>query len=154
MDYQHLTTFERGRIEALHNSGYTVREIGQQMNRHHSTIARELSRNNNINYSVLIADAFMPYAEHSFLSSEKEKRADILDDSELLQLRDRIVGLIGEKLLNRLDQAIRDRLILAPIAAMFMQGLADDLLDCLIYQDEKTGRYAFQLLMDELSKEL
>jgi IS30 family transposase len=50
MDYQHLTTFERGRIEALHNSGYTVREIGQQMNRHHSTIARELSRNNNINY--------------------------------------------------------------------------------------------------------
>ena len=50
MDYQHLTTFERGCIEALHNSGYTVREIGQQMNRHHSTIARELSRNNNINY--------------------------------------------------------------------------------------------------------
>jgi len=51
MDYQHLTTFERGRIEALHNLGYTVREIGQQMNRHHSTIARELSRNNNINYT-------------------------------------------------------------------------------------------------------
>jgi IS30 family transposase len=50
MDYQHLTTFERGRIEALHNLGYTVREIGRQMNRHHSTIARELSRNNNINY--------------------------------------------------------------------------------------------------------
>jgi len=50
MDYQHLTTFERGRIEALHNLGYTVREIGQQMNRHHSTIARELSRNNNANY--------------------------------------------------------------------------------------------------------
>jgi hypothetical protein len=34
MDYQHLTTFERGRIEALHSLGYTVREIGQQMNRH------------------------------------------------------------------------------------------------------------------------
>jgi IS30 family transposase len=24
MDYQHLTTFERGRIEALHNLGYTA----------------------------------------------------------------------------------------------------------------------------------
>jgi IS30 family transposase len=52
MYYQHLTTFERGRIEALHNSGYTVREIGQQMNRHHSTIARELSRNKIINSVV------------------------------------------------------------------------------------------------------
>jgi IS30 family transposase len=26
MDYQHLTTIERGRIEALHNLGYTVRK--------------------------------------------------------------------------------------------------------------------------------
>jgi IS30 family transposase len=50
MDYQHLTTFERGRIESLHKSGYTVREIGLQINRHHSTIARELSRNSNTKY--------------------------------------------------------------------------------------------------------
>jgi IS30 family transposase len=53
MDYQYLTTFERGRIEAFHNSGYTVRVIGKQINRHHSTIARELSRNNNTNQLFL-----------------------------------------------------------------------------------------------------
>jgi IS30 family transposase len=29
MDYQHLTTFERGRIEALNKLGYNVREIGK-----------------------------------------------------------------------------------------------------------------------------
>jgi len=51
MDYQHLTTFERGRIEMLNKLGYNVREIGKQINRHHSTIARELSKNSNANYS-------------------------------------------------------------------------------------------------------
>jgi len=50
MDYQDPTTFERGRIEALHNLGYTARDIGKQMNRHDSTIARELPRNSNTNY--------------------------------------------------------------------------------------------------------
>jgi len=53
MDYQHLTTFERGRIEALHKSGYTAREISLQINRHHSTIARELLRNNDTDYCKL-----------------------------------------------------------------------------------------------------
>lgn len=50
MGYQHLTTFERGRIEALNQLGYTVRQIGKQISRHHSTVARELSRNNRSNY--------------------------------------------------------------------------------------------------------
>jgi len=58
MDYQHLITFERGRIEALHNSGYTVRVIGKQINRHHSTIAAELADNNNVD--VFLMDIKMP----------------------------------------------------------------------------------------------
>lgn len=50
MDYKHLTTFERGSIEALYYQGFSVREIGKQLNRHHSTIARELARNGTANY--------------------------------------------------------------------------------------------------------
>ncbi|NCD43524.1 MAG: IS30 family transposase [Bacteroidia bacterium] len=57
MDYRHLTTFERGRIEALNQLGYTVRQIGNQINRHHSTVARELARNNRLNYCSETAQA-------------------------------------------------------------------------------------------------
>ena len=47
MNYKHLTTFERARIEILNNLGYSSRCIAKAIGRHHSTIARELSRNAN-----------------------------------------------------------------------------------------------------------
>jgi len=45
MSYTHLSTFERGRLESLHKLGWSTREIAQELKRHHSTIARELLRN-------------------------------------------------------------------------------------------------------------
>lgn len=45
MSYHHFTTFERGRIEALHTIGLNTRKIAQELGRHHSAIARELRRN-------------------------------------------------------------------------------------------------------------
>ncbi|MFF3024942.1 IS30 family transposase [Gottfriedia sp. NPDC057948] len=45
MSYTHLTTFERGKLEALHQAGYSTRAIARELGRHHSTIARELKRN-------------------------------------------------------------------------------------------------------------
>ena len=45
MSYFHLTTFERGKLESYHKLGWSTRKIGQALNRHHSTIAREIERN-------------------------------------------------------------------------------------------------------------
>lgn len=45
MSYHHLTTFERGRIQELLSLGYSHRSIAQKLNRHHSTIDREVLRN-------------------------------------------------------------------------------------------------------------
>jgi transposase, IS30 family len=45
MSYKHLTTFERARIETLNKLGYSTRYIANSIGRHHSTVARELSRN-------------------------------------------------------------------------------------------------------------
>lgn len=47
MSHHHITTFERGSIQELKNSGYTNREIAKKMKRHHSSIDRELKRNSN-----------------------------------------------------------------------------------------------------------
>ena len=45
MSYIHLTTYERGHIEALNKIGFSRRKIGKELGRHHSTIAREINRN-------------------------------------------------------------------------------------------------------------
>ena len=52
MSYKHLTTFERSRIEVLKKLGYSARKIGKEIGRHHSTIARELKRNNEQMYNA------------------------------------------------------------------------------------------------------
>ena len=44
MNYKHLNTVERGKIEVLNNSGCSAREIANILNRNHSTISRELKR--------------------------------------------------------------------------------------------------------------
>lgn len=45
MSYSHLSTFERAKLETLHDLGWSTREIAGELGRHHSTIARELKRN-------------------------------------------------------------------------------------------------------------
>jgi IS30 family transposase len=45
MSYHHFTTFERGRIQELLKLGYSHRAIAQKLDRHHSSIDREVRRN-------------------------------------------------------------------------------------------------------------
>jgi len=52
MSYHHFTTCDRGRIEALHKEGYSARKIGEVIGRHHSSISRELSKNNGFVYTA------------------------------------------------------------------------------------------------------
>ena len=44
MNYKHLNTVERGKIEVLNNKGCSAREIASILNRNHATISRELKR--------------------------------------------------------------------------------------------------------------
>lgn len=45
MSYHHFTSYERSRIEIFHQLGYSNRQIGKALKRHHSSIGRELKRN-------------------------------------------------------------------------------------------------------------
>ena len=52
MSYTHLTPFERSRLEILSKLGYWTRQIAKKLNRHHSTIARELKRHDLSDYQA------------------------------------------------------------------------------------------------------
>ncbi len=56
MSYKPLNTFEGTLIEVLSKIGYSTRQIAGQLNRHHSTIARELKRNTQETYQAELAD--------------------------------------------------------------------------------------------------
>jgi IS30 family transposase len=71
MSYKHLTTYERGRIEALNNIGYSSRRIGEELGRHHTTIARELQRNEGTPYRAELAQ--QNYEQRRKLSKPKGK---------------------------------------------------------------------------------
>lgn len=45
MSYSHFTAIERGQLDVLHRLGWSTRAIGQKLGRHHSSVARELKRN-------------------------------------------------------------------------------------------------------------
>lgn len=56
MSYNHLNTFDLTRIEVLSKTGYSTRQIARQLNRPHSTIARELKWNTQQMYQAELLD--------------------------------------------------------------------------------------------------
>ena len=46
MNYNHINTFERSKIQVLNKLVYSTRKIAKEINIHHSSIARELAKNN------------------------------------------------------------------------------------------------------------
>ena len=72
--YHHFTIAERVRIEELNKLGFSSRSIAKRVNRHHSSIARELVRlGNNITYKA--EDAHANYEEKRVGSKPKGKHS-------------------------------------------------------------------------------
>ncbi|WIV21157.1 IS30 family transposase [Paenibacillus polygoni] len=49
MSYTHLSIIERSKLEVLHQLGLSARAIARELDRHHSTISRELRKNQCLN---------------------------------------------------------------------------------------------------------
>lgn len=45
MSYTHLSAFERGKIELLHEQGMSTTQIAKELGRHRTTVSREINRN-------------------------------------------------------------------------------------------------------------
>ena len=79
MSYHHLTISERIRIEVLSILGYSTRFIAKFLHRHHSTIARELSRNK-IKNEYVSTSAHDNYLERRKNSSHSSKYNEFLSN--------------------------------------------------------------------------
>ena len=79
MSYHHITISERIRIEVLSILGYSTRFIAKFLHRHHSTIARELSRNK-IKNEYVSTSAHNKYLKRRKNSSHSSKYNDVLSN--------------------------------------------------------------------------
>ena len=79
MSYHHLTISERIRIEVLSILGYSTRFIAKFLHRHHSTIARELSRNKFEN-NYCSTSAHNNYLKRRKNSSHSSKYNDVFSN--------------------------------------------------------------------------
>ena len=86
MSYNHLNTFERTRIEVLSKMGYSTRQIAGQLNRHHSTIARELKRNTQETYQAELAEELVEQHLLCFRSPETKSEEVIQTIQHYLKL--------------------------------------------------------------------
>ena len=103
---------------------------------------------------ALLAEEFLQYAMSRFLSDKKENVTEALQNADLNMLYDRISAVIGEPPMERLNRMLKEQFLAVPASMGFSYGLSYALLDSLVYEDSKTGKQVFQLLMDDCSEKL
>ena len=88
-------------------------------------------------------------AAKRFYEEQEQSVSDVLDIAELRELYRKICGVLGcEEEMQSINSLFRQRfLLITPINAC-LQGLTDDLLYELTYQDKESSRTVFQLLLD------
>ncbi len=92
----------------------------------------------------------MAYATTGFVEEQEKALHGVVDEIRLQQLYSQISHLAGESMMEELNQRLKQRFLIAPLAAVYAQGLTDDLLCRLTARDQETSRQMFQLLLDSL----
>lgn len=97
-----------------------------------------------------MADELLAQATTDFVKELVSSLNGVIDEVHLQELFDQIAHLAGESMLEELNSKIYNRFLIAPVAAIFAQGMTDDLLCKLISRDHETSKQMFQLLLDNM----
>lgn len=87
------------------------------------------------------------YAEGIVVYSSRGR----IDTVRLKELYDQMCTYAGEKLLDRLNELVKTRFIIAPALNVYMQAATDELLFSLLQRDEVTSKQLFQLVLDDVA---
>lgn len=97
-----------------------------------------------------LADEMMADATSRFVEKQVNKLNGIVEEVYLQDLFEQISHQVGEAMMEELNTKIRQRFLIAPLAAVFAQGVTNELLFQLTDRDRETSRQMFQLLLDTL----
>jgi hypothetical protein len=100
-------------------------------------------------YVVALAHDFLEIVAKRFYEEQQRSIARVLDISDARELYQKISRLLGgENEIQNINRLFCQRFLLITPMAGYLQGLTDDLLYELTYQDRESSQMVFQLLID------
>lgn len=102
---------------------------------------------------ALAGEDLLEYAISDFIAKQEKYSLGSDEIGALHELYDKISGLIGETLIDELNDRLRQRFQVSSMMSAFLQGYANDLLFQLTWRDPETSKQIFQLLLDVISEE-
>jgi len=102
---------------------------------------------------IPLADELLADAAARFVEEQVHKLDGVTDEARLWELYRQISDLAGGSLMEELNQRLQKRFLIAPLTAVFAQGVTSDLAERLADRDLETSRQMFQLLLDSLPEE-
>lgn len=106
----------------------------------------------NLLYAIL-SDEFLPFIATHFQQEANDRLGTAYDSQKLIDLFDRISGVVGEPLMETLNLRLKQRFLLTPLVTVLAQGVTNDLLYCLTSRDSETSKQVFQLLLDSIQED-
>ena len=73
---------------------------------------------------------------------------DIIDECY-----ENMVEIIGEKLMEKLNHAIKERFIRVSLSDIYLQSTINQYIDCLTQRDTETSKFVFRMILESMSKE-
>lgn len=95
-----------------------------------------------------LEDELLAFSVEQFVKEQQKNMNAPVDMIHMQELYTQISQLVGEPVMEKLNQQLKKRFLIASTAAVFAQGLTDDLLVRLTSRDPETSRQMFQLFMD------
>jgi len=97
-----------------------------------------------------LADKIMINLTNKFVEEQGHNLNRDIDIVRVRELYNQISHLAGEAIMEELNERLRRRFLIAPLAMAFAQGMTDELLYRLTGRDLETSKQMFQLFMDRL----
>lgn len=99
-----------------------------------------------------MTDEILIQAVDAYIAKLDSSLCGEVEEVRIAELYAEMAHLAGESLLEELNEKIRQRFMIAPLALVFAQGVNDDLLIRLTTRDNETSKQMFQLLLDSMSE--
>jgi len=93
---------------------------------------------------------FTEYAISKFLDRAKQKLVTCSDIKIIDECYQNMVEITGEELMERLNDAIKERFMMVPLSEMYLQSTINQYIDCLTQKDPKTSQYIFRIILDTI----
>lgn len=93
---------------------------------------------------------FTEYATNKFFHRAKQKLSACSNIKSLNECYQNMVEITGEDLMEKLNNAIKERFMNVSLSDIYLQSTINQYIDCLMQRDPTTSKYIFRIILDSV----